>query len=113
MGDKTLDAELQRTMLRADAFPVARFVLDTVEAEDVPFTPGIPTPFTATGRFDMLGVSLPLSVTAQAEPTLSEDGSPWLDVRARFVLRIGAAFGLKGPDGPSPANDTLSSPSAR
>jgi len=73
----------------------------------VPLTPGIPTPFSATGRLEMLGVSMPLSVAAQAEPALSEDGSPWLDVRARFVLRIGATFSLTGPDGPSPANDTL------
>jgi hypothetical protein len=107
MGDKTLDAELRNAMLRADAFPVARFVLDQVEAQDAPLSPGVPTPFTATGHLELLGVSVPLSVNAQAEPGLAEDGSPWLDVRARFVLRIGAAFGLKGPDGPSPANDTM------
>ena len=107
MGNKTLDAELRDPMLRADAFPVARFVLDPVEAADVELVPGVPTPFTATGHLEMLGVSVPLSVNAQAEPGLADDGSPWLDVRARFVIRIGAAFGLKGPDGPSPANDTL------
>ncbi len=107
MGNKTLDAELRSAMLRVDAFPVARFVIDPVEAADIALSPGVPTPFTATGRLEMLGVSIPLSVNAQAEPALAEDGSPWLDVRARFVLRIGAAFGLKGPDGPTPANDTL------
>jgi len=107
MGNKTLDAELRSAMLRVDAFPVARFVIDPVEAADVELAPDVPTPFTATGHLEMLGVSIPLSVNAQAEPALAEDGSPWLDVRARFVLRIGAAFGLKGPDGPAPANDTL------
>ena len=107
MGNKTLDAELRNTMLRSDAFPVARFVIDPVETADAALAPGAPTPFTATGHLDMLGVSVPLSVNAQAEPALAEDGSPWLYVRARFVVRIGAAFGLKGPDGPSPANDTL------
>jgi hypothetical protein len=107
MGNKTLDAELRDAMLRVDTFPVARFFLDPVEAADVALSPGVPTPFTATGRFEMLGVTIPLSVNAQAEPSLAEDGSPWLDVRARFVLRIGASFGLKGPDGPTPANDTL------
>ena len=107
MGNKTLDSELRSAMLRVDAFPVARFVIDPVETEDVALSPGVPTPFTATGHLEMLGVSIPLSVNAQAEPALAEDGSPWLDVRARFVLHIGAAFGLKGPDGPAPANDTL------
>jgi hypothetical protein len=107
MGNKTLDAEVRNNMLKVGSFPTARFVLDPVEAADAPLTPGAPTPFTATGRFEMMGVTVPLSVNAQAEPTLAEDGSPWLDVRAKFVLRIGAAFDLKGPEGPSPANDTL------
>jgi polyisoprenoid-binding protein YceI len=107
MGNKTLDAELKSTMLKVDAFPTARFVLDPVEAADKPLTAGAPTPFTATGRLEMLGVSVPLAVDAQAEPGLAEDGTPRLDVRAKFRVRIGAAFGLKGPDGPSPANDTL------
>jgi hypothetical protein len=107
MGNKTLDAELRDTILRADVFPVARLVLDPVETADVALTPGVPTPFTATGHLEMLGVSVPLSVNAQAELGLAEDGSPSLDVRARFLLRVGAAFGLKGPEGPFPANDTL------
>jgi len=107
MGNKTLDAELASSMLKVDAFPRARFILDPVDAPDTPLVPGVPTPFTATGRLEMLGVTVPLSVKAQAEPGLAEDGTPRLDVRAKFRLRIGAPFGLKGPDGPAPANDTL------
>ena len=107
MGNKTLDAELASSMLKVDAFPSARFVLDPVDAADVPLVPGVPTPFTATGRLEMLGVTVPVSVSAQAEPALAEDGTPRLHVRAKFRLRIGAPFGLKGPDGPAPANDTL------
>src|SRR4029434_10621685 len=84
MGNKTLDAELRKTMLRVDAFPAARFVLDPVDAPDVELVPGVPTSFTATGHLEMMGASIPLSVNAQAEPTRSEDGSPGLDVRARF-----------------------------
>jgi hypothetical protein len=94
-------------MLKVDGYPSARFVLDPVEAADVPLVPGVPTPFTATGRLEMLGVTVPLSVNAQAEPGQAEDGTVRLDVRAKFRLRIGAPFGLKGPDGPAPANDTL------
>jgi len=107
MGNKTLDAELRGSMLKVDAYPRATFVLDPVEAADGALTPGAPTPFTATGRLEMLGKAVPLSVSAQAEPGLAEDGTPRLDVRAKFRVRVGAAFGLKGPDGPSPANDTL------
>lgn len=107
MGNKTLDSELRGTMLRVDAFPAARFVLDPVEAADVPLVPGKPVPFTATGRLEMLGSSVSLSVNAEAEAGTDDAGVPILDVRASFRVRIGAAFGLKGPDGPSPANDTL------
>jgi polyisoprenoid-binding protein YceI len=107
MGNKTLDAELRNTMLRVDAFPAARFVLDPVDAADAALVPGVPAPFTATGHLEMLGKSVPLSVNAQAEAGTDDDGTPRLDVRATFRVRIGEAFGLKGPDGPSPANDTL------
>lgn len=107
MGNKTLDAELRNTILRVDAFPSARFVLDPVDAADVALVPGVPLPFTATGHLEMLGKSMPLSVNAQAEAGTDEDGTPRLDVRATFRVRIGETFGLKGPDGPSPANDTL------
>ena len=107
MGSKALDAELRKAMLRADSFPNARFVLDPVEAEGGALAPGVPAPFTATGHLEMLGVKVPVSVNAQAEAGLDENGTSRLDVRATFRLRIGAAFGLKGPDGPAPANDTL------
>lgn len=107
MGNKTLDSELRGTILRTDAFPKARFVLDPVEAADVPLTPGVLVPFTATGRMEMLGASVPVSVSAQAEAGADDDGKPQLDVRATFRVRLASPFGLKGPDGPSPANDTL------
>jgi polyisoprenoid-binding protein YceI len=107
MGNKTLDAEIRNAMLRTDTFPGARFVLDPVEAANTALVPGVPAPFTATGHLEMLGVSVPLSVKAQAEAGSDEDGTPRLDVRARFRFRIGSTFGLKGPDGPAPANDTL------
>jgi polyisoprenoid-binding protein YceI len=107
MGSKALDVEIRNAMLRTDAFPGARFVLDPVEAADTALVPGVPAPFTATGHLEMLGVSVPLSVKAQAEVGSDEDGTPRLDVQARFRFRIGSTFGLKGPDGPAPANDTL------
>lgn len=107
MGDKTLDKELKTTILKTGTFPGARFVIDPVDAADAPLVPGVPAPFTATGRLEMLGASVPLSVNAQAEAGTDDEGAPRLDVRATFRVRLGEAFGLKGPDGPSPANDTL------
>ena len=107
MGNKTLDAELKDKMLRVASFPTAEFVLDPLSPATAPLTYGAPVPFTGTGRFEMLGQSIPIAVNAQAEPVMGEDGAPRLEVRATFRLRIGDPFGLKGPDGPSPANDTL------
>ncbi|MEM9597803.1 MAG: hypothetical protein AAGD06_26285, partial [Acidobacteriota bacterium] len=38
---------------------------------------------------------------------VAEDGAPRLRVRASFRIRLEDPFGILGPDGPSPANDTL------
>jgi hypothetical protein len=107
MGNKSLDAELRDKILRVVKFPGAKFTLDPVGAAASPIVFGSPVPFTGAGRLEMLGESVPIAVNAQAEAVLADDGTPRLDVRATFRLRIGDPFGLTGPDGPSPANDTL------
>lgn len=107
MGNKTLDAEVKDKMLRVAQFPTATFSLDPLPASTARLTFGAPVPFSGTGRFELLGKAIPLAVNAQAEPVIAEDGSPRIEVHATFRLRIGDPFGLKGPDGPSPANDTL------
>lgn len=107
MGDKTLDAELKSTILKVARHPTARFVLDPVDVAAAALSPGVPAPFTATGRFSLLGATAPLTVKAQAEPVLAEDGTWRLDVRAAFRVRLLEPFGLHGPDGPAPANDTI------
>jgi hypothetical protein len=107
MGNKTLDSELRDKILRVVKFPAARFTLDPVSGPGSPIVFGSPAPFTGAGRLELLGESVPLAVNAQAEAVLADDGTPRLDVRATFRIRIGEPFGLTGPDGPSPANDTL------
>jgi len=107
MGNKTLDTEVKDKMLKVVEFPSARFTLDPLPQTTVPLKFGAPVPFTGTGRFEMLGTTVPLSVNAQVEPVIAEDGTPRLEVHATFRLRIADAFGLKGPDGPAPANDTM------
>ena len=107
MGNKTLDGEVKEKMLKVVEFPSARFTLDPLPATTAPLKFGTPVPFTGTGRFEMLGNAIPLSVNAQVEPVIAEDGTPRLEVHATFRLRIADPFGLKGPDGPAPANDTM------
>ena len=107
MGNKTLDSEVKDKMLKVVEFPSARFTLDPLPQTTAPLKFGAPVPFTGTGRFEMLGAAIPLSVNAQVEPVIAEDGTPRLEVHATFRLRIADPFGLKGPDGPAPANDTM------
>lgn len=107
MGNKILDAEVKDKMLRVAEFPAAKFTLDPLPATTAPLAFGAPVPFSGTGRFEMLGATIPLAFSAQAEPVLGDDGAPRLEVHATFRLRLADSFGLKGPDGPAPANDTL------
>ena len=55
----------------------------------------------------MMGIEIPLDVRAQLEPIIGDDGAPRLHVQAGFDIRLENPFGIAGPDGPAPANDTL------
>ena len=55
----------------------------------------------------MMALRVPMDVRAQIEPVIGDDGQPRLWVRASSTLRINDPFELEGPDGPSPARDTL------
>jgi hypothetical protein len=59
------------------------------------------------GAFGMRGRSVPLRVRATFEPVIGWDGEARLSFTADWRLRLREAFGIFGPDGPSPANDTL------
>ena len=107
MGNKTLDRELREKILKVAKFPAVRFTLDALAGPPSPPPFGAPVPFSGTGRVELLGASVPVAVGAQVEAILAEDGTPRLDVRATFRLRIKEPFGLDGPDGPAPANDTM------
>jgi polyisoprenoid-binding protein YceI len=107
MGNKVLDNELRDKILRTTKFPSVTFTLDPLAGPASPPPFGSPVPFSGSGRLDLLGTTVPLAVSAQVEAVLADDGTPRLEVRATFRLRIKEPFGLEGPDGPSPANDTM------
>jgi len=106
-------ADLDRTlagpmMLDARAHPVATLEIDAVAAE----APGVPTFGRAVradvdARFTLKGTTVPVAMVALVEPLLTVDGEVRLHVSGRFEIRIAEPFGLQGPDGPSPANDTV------
>ena len=107
MGLEALDSALHGKMLHVDQFPSARFDLEGIDAPPGPLAFGTSSQVTGHGTFQLLGVKVPLGVRLQIEPTLGDDGKPRLWVRGSAQLRILEPFGLKGPDGPSPANDTV------
>lgn len=106
MGEKALDDAVRGKMLFADRFPQARFELETASS-DAPLAFGRISRMVAKGQFTMMGFEVPLDVRAQLEPIIGEDGKPRLHVQAGFDLRLKAPFGIEGPHGPTPANDTL------
>ena len=107
MGDPDLDHALHgSTFLDVEAHGTSKFVIESVDAEPAALAYGRQVPVTMRGSFSMKGVTLPLSARAFFEPVIGPSGSPRLLLTGRFQLSM-AAFAIEGPDGPSPAEDTL------
>ena len=107
MGDPDLDHALHgSTFLDVETHGTSKFVIESVDAESAALAYGRQVPVTMRGSFSMKGVTLPLSARAFFEPVIGESGSPRLLLTGRFQLSM-AAFSIEGPDGPSPAKDTL------
>ncbi|ANM29505.1 hypothetical protein ABI59_07790 [Acidobacteria bacterium Mor1] len=107
MGEQTLDAAIHGKMILVKRFPDARFELAEVSAPEEPLRFGNLSRVAAKGTFTMMGQEIPLDVAAQLEPIVGDDGKPRLHVQAGFEIRLMEPFGVEGPDGPAPANDTL------
>ena len=107
MGEPDLDKTIHGPlMLDAKKHPVSRFEITAVSGETgLGF--GRVSNVMLRGTFTMRGRSVPLDVRATFEPVIGEDGGPRLVFTADWQLRLRDAFGIFGPDGPSPANDTL------
>lgn len=106
MGEDSLDNAVRGKMIFVDRFPEARFELEHATA-DQPLAFGRISRMVAQGTFSMMGIEIPLDVRAQLEPIIGDDGAPRLHVQAGFDIRLESPFGIAGPDGPAPANDTL------
>ncbi|MEM7350935.1 MAG: hypothetical protein AAF657_09030 [Acidobacteriota bacterium] len=107
MGETTLDEAIHEKMIRVLDFPASRFDLESVEDGTPPLTFGRPVPIVAHGRFSLLGLTIPVEVKGEVEPIIGADDAPRLQVRATYSIRLSKPFGIEGPDGPAPANDTL------
>ena len=107
MGEPSLDNAIHGKMIFVERFPDARFKLESIEGAGTPLAFGRANQFRAQGTFRMMGHDIPLEVKGEIEPIIGEDGTPRLRATASFRLRLKAPFGVTGPDGPEPANDTL------
>ena len=106
MGEPGLD-DTVRKAISLSAFPDARFELGSVAGDTAPLVFGKTGQILATGTFTMKGIQIPLEVRAEIEPVVADDGGARLAVTASFNIRLKKPFGIDGPDGPAPANDTL------
>ena len=88
-------------------WPTARFELHDLTADVDRLAFGRSVSADVTGTFAMKGHAVPLAFRVQLEPILAADDSVRLGITGGFELRLREPFGLAGPDGPAPANDTL------
>lgn len=107
MGEDSLDKALRGKMLTVDRFPSARFELQGIPGDLPPLAFGRASQFVTRGEFEMMGVKKEIEVRGEIEPVIGEDGAPRLRVTASFRIPLMTPFGIEGPDGPAPANDTL------
>ncbi len=106
MGEPGLDDTVMKNVAAA-AFPESVFELASVAGDDGPLVMGKTSQVLAKGAFTMKGIRVPLDVRAEIEPIVAADGGVRLSVTASFSIRLKDPFQIDGPDGPSPARDTL------
>ncbi|MCA8959482.1 MAG: YceI family protein [Planctomycetes bacterium] len=108
MGDPYLDASLQAVdVLDGATHPESTFVIERAHGETESLTFGTGLPVRLEGQFTMKGRTIPLTALATFEPWIAENGEVQLVAEGGFELRLEKPFGISGPDGPSPAKDTL------
>ncbi|MEM6725241.1 MAG: YceI family protein, partial [Bacteroidota bacterium] len=108
MGDGSLTKAVQNAMLQVEQFPESSFVFESVQSDLEALAFGTVSPINTQGTFTMREVSIAVPVTAQIEPILNDAGEVRLLVNASFeITSLTPVFGVKGPDGPSPANNTV------
>lgn len=107
MGAEDFDYEVQNKMLKMGIFPNSSFIFEQITGGEKALVLGNANDIRVKGRFKMLGITIPLEVPARIEPVLNTEGEIRLQVNTAFQLPLFDAFKVLGPDGPSPAKDTL------
>jgi len=107
MGETDLDDALRGSLfLHVEKYPTSRFTIQSVAADDSAIAYGQATTATLTGKFELKGVHVPLSVRATFEPIIDDGGNPRLLMQGAFSINL-RDFKIEEADGPEPANHTL------
>ncbi|MEM9915238.1 MAG: YceI family protein [Planctomycetota bacterium] len=107
MGEPDLDAAIHASMLEVADYPESFFEIERVETEFAQPAFGTVAAAVLHGQFTMKGQTIPLSVPVSLEAFLGDDGEPRLSIDGRWEVRLLDPFGIDGPPGDAPANDTL------
>ncbi len=108
MGEPDLDESiLASDTLNAKKFPRASFTIESVSPDRPQLEIGESVNAVLRGTFEMKGKQLPLETRCSFDTLLSAKGEPRLRATGSFSIRLLERFGIYGPDGPAPANDTL------
>ncbi|MEO0338874.1 MAG: YceI family protein [Bacteroidota bacterium] len=107
MGMESFDAKVLKSYVKAKRYPESSFDFKQIQLNG-PLIWGQTTTAAVPGTFEMMGKERPVTMNAQLTPSLDAAGNAILIVQADFSLNITDLFGIKGPDGPSPAKKTLS-----
>ncbi|MEM8738900.1 MAG: YceI family protein [Planctomycetota bacterium] len=107
MGEPDLDSAIHATMLEVAKYPDATFQVERVETQFEQPAFGVVAAAVLHGSFTMKDQTIPLTVPVSVEAYLGDDGRPRLSIDGLWRLRLLEPFGIEGPPGEAPANDTL------
>lgn len=107
MGMESFDAKVLKTYVKAKRYPKSSFEFEQIRL-NTSLSLGQTTTAAVNGTFEMMGKQHPVTMNALFTPSVDVDGQAIMIIQADFSLNITDLFGIKGPDGPSPAKKTLS-----
>lgn len=106
MGDDGLDDHIFEDYLAVLDYPNATYEFEITKAPAT-WDIGTSQEIELTGTFSMIGKPVALSASGRVDVVAGPDGKPRLKMHGNFVLPLMQLYGIKGPDGPSPAKDEL------
>jgi polyisoprenoid-binding protein YceI len=111
LGESDLDFHVHQSVLRISRNPISTFTLTSLGTEKT-LQYGEALQTQATGTLNLVGVDLPITMLVELTPILvgpADDlkANTRLLASASWEFRLSEPFGILGPDGPAPANDTL------